>query len=130
MDKLKLKIIESIVLFIKEINTFNEDALICAKYLNLEISQAYYEITQIFQNGNRYKSGTMSIDFTSDDEFELWRSDIPKEEKDGGRYLFFNPMEWNITNIGKKTKHAVPKNKQKIKYELEFTKVSKNKLVF
>jgi hypothetical protein len=130
LEKINMSTMDLLVTIIKEVNTFNENALMCAKHLNLEITTSYYDVTQIFPNGNRYKHSMIKIDFTVDDEYEIWRSEVPKEDKNQSKYIFFNPTEWNINNVSRNIKHGTPKVKGKTNYELEFAKSTKSRLVF
>lgn len=62
LDIIKIKTYDLLVNIINEMNLFNEDALTCAKYLNLRQEQRQYAVHEIIDGKEMY-SKQMSIDF-------------------------------------------------------------------
>ena len=64
---------------IKEINVFNEDAMVCASYLNLTEESSYYKVS-VIHNGITYKCDGHNFNFRTQDLEICYVLDTPSEE--------------------------------------------------
>ena len=80
-DKINMCTFDLLVNIIKEINLFNESALECAKYLNLQIEEKTYEVFEII-DGKEYKQYNTVIDGTDEITIErIFTKHIPENFK-------------------------------------------------
>lgn len=114
-DQLGTTTYDILVNMIKEINLFDQDALECAKHLNLKREPRFYNIKEIYEGIEYECHGHIVSSFTEDFEFEIRRTmsgkeavdkiyifrreyndnlnamDIPEEEKEKS----FKELPWN-----------------------------------
>lgn len=136
LEVINISTMDLLVSIINEINLFNEDALKCARHLNLRIEPSYYSITQIYEDNTRIPCGIKRMNWNNnddddDDYYELYRTEMPEGENN--RYVVFRISEYNIETINRRVRVAKPKVfvKGQKPYVLEFIKESnKNLLVF